>query len=288
MKNDNALAVMENFQLVGRYEGLSPEEIEEIRSELEYLDIDDNISCRKIRIPSGGATSYEIQGDNDDYDSTKTIDGVIIFTHRISAYWPNSYGANAQDKLPYCASMDGVTGLCPQSGEVQDCETCQWNQYGTAVDQQGNPARGKACKNMRRIYIMRNADPNVYLLTVPPSSLKNINSTLKKLVPCINKVVTFSLEHTTNASGTQYSKVILKRTGLLSPQAAVKAKELRKQIEAQYKDISISTDDYQTAPERGKPVNVYADDFDSGASDGCQQAPPMEDIPMPDDQDVPF
>lgn len=34
------------------------------------------------------------------------------------------------------------------------CKGCQWNEYGTAKDQHGNAAKGKACKNIRRLAII--------------------------------------------------------------------------------------------------------------------------------------
>ena len=63
-------------------------------------------SCRSIKIPSGGGTAYEVQGEDDDTDPMKTITGVVVFTHRLSGYWPNAYGSsnNPEDKLPTCAS----------------------------------------------------------------------------------------------------------------------------------------------------------------------------------------
>ena len=59
--------------------------------------------------------------------------------------------------------------------------------------------------------------PNLYLLTVPPTSIKDVNNQLAKIAPYADKVVTLSLEKATNAGGTPYSKVVVKRTGVLPP-----------------------------------------------------------------------
>lgn len=285
-KNSTALAVMENFQIVSRYDGMTPEEREELQDQLEDLDPESGIACRKIKIPASGGIAYEVQGeDDDDTDPMKTITGVVVFTHRLSGYWPNAYGTatNPEDKLPTCASMDGKTGIVQMganAGEVITCETCPWNQYGTARDQAGNQSRGKACKNMRRLYIMMDGDPNLYLLTVPPTSIKDVNNQLAKIAPYADKVVTLSLEKTTNAGGTPFSKVVIKKTGVLPPAAASLVRELRRQIKAQYKGMALTMDDYAAAPERGKPVDVSADDFDDGAGD-FQEAPPHGDNEAP-------
>jgi len=286
-KKTTALAVMNDFQIVSRYDGMTPEDREELQDQLEDLDPESGIACRKIKIPSGGGTAYEVQGeDDDDTDPMKTITGVVVFTHRLSGYWPNAYGSsnNPEDKLPACASMDGKTGVVQQTGEVITCETCPWNQYGTAKDQAGNQARGKACKNMRRLYILMDGDPNLYLLTVPPTSIRDVNNQLAKIAPYADKVITLSLEKTTNAGGTPYSKVVIKKAGLLPPAAAATVKELRHQIKAQYKDMAITMDDYTAAPERGKPVDVVPDDAEVAAMNGeanFQEAPPHGDEDLP-------
>ncbi len=287
-KKTTALAVMDDFQIVSRYDGMTSEEMEELQDQLEDLDPESGITCRKIKIPSGGGTSYEVQGeDDDDTDPMKTITGVVVFTHRLSGYWPSAYGSstNPEDKLPYCASMDGKTGIIQETGEVITCETCPKNQYGTAKDQAGNQARGKACKNMRRLYILMDGDPNLYLLTVPPTSIRDVNNQLAKIAPYADKVITLSLEKTTNAGGTPYSKVVIKKAGTLPPAAAAVVKELRHQIKAQYKDMAITVDEYAAAPERGKAVNVVPDDAEAAAMGGTVS---QEDAGFEEAGDLPF
>ncbi len=296
-KKTTALAVMNDFQIVSRYDGMTPEDMEELKDQLEDLDQEAGIACRLIKLPAKGGVAYEVQGeDDDDTDVMKTITGVVVFTHRLSGYWPNAYGSstNPEDKIPYCASMDGKTGIVQsgdRTGEVITCETCPLNQYGTAKDQAGNQARGKACKNMRRLYILMDGDPNLYLLTVPPTSIKDVNNQLAKLAPYADKVITLSLEKATNAGGVPYSKVIIKRAGVLPPGPAAVVKKLRHQIKAQYKNMAITMDDYTAAPERGKPVDVSADDFDDGPAAGFQEAPPHSDgeaPPVGGDENLPF
>ena len=289
-KKTTALAIMDDFQIVSRYDGMTQEDMEELKDQMEDLDPESGIACRKIKIPSGGGTAYEVQGeDDDDTEPMKTITGVVVFTHRLSGYWPSAYGSsnNPEDKLPTCASMDGKTGMVQlgaTAGEVVTCETCPWNQYGTARDQAGNPSRGKACKNMRRLYILMDGNPNLYLLTVPPTSIKDVNNQLAKIAPYANKVVTLSLEKAVNAGGTPFSKVVIKRTGVLPPAAAAIVTELRHQIKAQYKDMSLTMDDYTAAPERGKAVDVNPDDAEWEAMNGggdFQEAPPHDDGDAP-------
>ncbi len=282
----NELAVLDNFQIASRYDGLSQEEIEILKEQLEDLNPDGGISCRKIKIPSGGGTAFEVQGEDDDTEPMKTITGVLVFTHSLNAYWPNAFGAssNPEDKIPYCTSMDGKIGFCQKTGEVINCKTCPRNEFGTARDQTGNQARGKACKNMRRLYIMMDADPNLYLLTVPPTSIQSVEERLKTIAPYTSKAITLSLEKATNAGGTAYSRVVIKKAGILPPATAALAKDLFCQIKAQYKNMAVTMDDYAAAPNQGRngAVDVSAEDFnDDPIPADFQEAPPHTDADLP-------
>ena len=65
-KNETALAVAENFQLMNRYEGIDPELLAELQDEMDDLDPESGITCLKIKIPSGGGLAYEVQTDEED------------------------------------------------------------------------------------------------------------------------------------------------------------------------------------------------------------------------------
>ena len=123
---------------------------------------------------------------------------------------------------------------------------------------------------MRRLYILIDGDPNLYLLTVPPTSIKDVNNQLAKIAPYADKVVTLSLEKATNAGGTPYSKVVVKKTCVLPPAAAAIVSELRRQIKAQYQNMALTMDDYTAAPERGKAVDVNPDDAEWEAMNGAE------------------
>lgn len=252
----NELAPIDSFQIANRYDGMDPELLAELQDQMEDLDDETGIQCRLIKIPAGGGLAYEVQGeDDDDVEYMKEISGVIVFTHRMNGYWPNSYGTGeGEDKAPICSSMDGKTGLWRDSGEVRTCEDCPMNQYGSATGNNGEAARGKACKNMRRLYMMMDGDPNFYLLTVPPTSIKEVNRQLAKImgskgIPYTGLVVSLKLEKAVNAGGIAYSKVVIGKKGLLPAGMANTAREMRREIKAQYQSMAITMDDYAAAPE---------------------------------------
>ena len=289
-KKTTALTVADNFHLVDRYAGLDPEMMEELQDQMEDLDNDGGILCRKIKVPSGGSLAYVVQGEDDgDEDYMKEINCVVIFTHRLNGYWPGAFGeGDSTNTPPVCSSMDGKTGINTETGEVRSCETCPMNQYGSAVNQKGEQTRGKACKNMRRLYLMLDGDPNAYLLTVPPTSIRDVNTQMKKIlaggVPYTGLIVNLTLEKAKNAGGIEYGKVVIRKAGLLPPEVAKQATILRRQIKEQYKNMALTLDDYSAAPAEsagprpaGKPVDVSAEDF----NDGYQDAPPSGDQELP-------
>ena len=256
-KKNTELATVESFAIAtNRYEGMDPELLAELKDQMEDLDDESGIACRMIKIPAGGGLAYEVQGDDDDdVNYEKEITGVIVFTHRMNGFWPGSYGSgeSGEDKIPACSSMDGKTGLWRDTGEIRNCENCPMNQFGSADDGKGGQGKGKACKNMRRLYMMLDGDPNFYLLSVPPTSIKDVNRQLVKImgskgIPYTGLIVSLKLEKAVNGNGVAYSKVLIEKKGLLPPAASAAAQEMRRQIKAKYQDLAITLDDYTAAP----------------------------------------
>lgn len=278
------LAPIESFSIANRYENMDPELLAELKDELEDLDDESGIACRMIKIPAGGGLAYEVQGeDDDDVNYEKEITGVIVFTHRMNGFWPESFGSSeGEDKIPLCSSMDGKTGVWRDSGEVRSCESCPMNQFGSADDGKGGKGKGKACKNMRRLYMMLDGDPNFYLLTVPPTSIKEVNRQLVKImgskgIPYTGLIVSLKLEKAVNANGVAYSKVVLEKKGLLPPAVSAQAKEMRRQIKEQYQNLAITLDDYVSAA----PVEAAA------ATATADQGEFVE-VEATEDQELPF
>ena len=61
-KKNTALAVMNDFQIVSRYDGMTPEEREELQDQLEDLDQESGIACRKSKSPAAAARPTRSRG----------------------------------------------------------------------------------------------------------------------------------------------------------------------------------------------------------------------------------
>lgn len=159
------------------------------------------MSFQRIKIPSGGNLVFEIPTDdpeNPNYE--KTIEGVLIFHHDANAYWPegSEYDENT---APLCSSLDGKQGIGEPGGH---CAMCAMNQYGTASE-----GRGKACKNMRMLYLLQSGECVPIQIFLPPTSLKPFKNFINQAFllrrrPSYGSVIQIGLRKE-NTGGNDYS-----------------------------------------------------------------------------------
>lgn len=159
MTNNNAMMeTKKDFILPAMVEGDSV--AMDVSEDYEGL----RLSFPRVKIPGGGNLQFEIPSDDpENPDYTKYIEGVILYNHDTCAYWPE--GSEYDDNVtPLCFSVDGKKGYGAPGGV---CATCALNQYGSV-----EKGKGKACKNMRNLYILRSGECMPVLLSLPPTSLK--------------------------------------------------------------------------------------------------------------------
>lgn len=159
-------STMNNDSLVERTPFIIPE-LSDVKFTSDELadDIDGlQLSFQRVKIPGGGVLQFEMPGDdpeNPEYESA--LEGVILFNHAANSYWPA--GSEYDDNTPpQCQSVDGKMGYGNPGGI---CETCVYNRFGS--DPKGN---GKACKNMRMLYLLRNGEMMPIQLSLPPTSIR--------------------------------------------------------------------------------------------------------------------
>jgi hypothetical protein len=95
-----------------------------------------------------------------DGSTQKTIEGVIVFHHKARGYWEME-----GQQVPTCSSLDGKMGT-DENGNTRSCIGCPHNAWGTGKD-----GRGKACKEMRWIYILQDGEIIPSRISLPPTSL---------------------------------------------------------------------------------------------------------------------
>ena len=118
----------------------------------------------RAKVATGGGKSFEIETGNEETDtSAQKLVGVVIHSHKCNA----RFDENQTGEPPVCSSMDGITGLDRENGELSNCASCPYNEYGSSIK-----GSGKACKNMIRLYMMVEGSALPLLISLPPTSLK--------------------------------------------------------------------------------------------------------------------
>lgn len=236
------LVKAENFAIVPMSEDIAQMLTEE-------LDGMGQVPFDAVKIPSGGGLSFELSGDDPDNPETaQTLTGVIVHHHPVNVYWEHDFdGAGG---LPDCSSPDGKHGLNAKTGEVLDCASCPYNQFGSG---KGN---SKACKNTHRVYLLRENETLPILLTLPPTSLRAFKDYLAKRLIMKGKrstdvLTSIKLKREKNADGIAYSACVFTKAGDLTPDqiAAVKP------VAAWVKGIS------SRVPVEQKPAGSDSDGF---------------------------
>lgn len=185
ISNTNNYTALKDFNLA-----------EALTSELGGMDI----SFDRVSIPAAGGQAFEVPGElPGETDMVKDFSGVILFHHPMFTYYRERFSGG--NNAPDCGSYDGNVGVGNPGGV---CATCPLNQFGSGEN------GGKACKNKRRIYVLREGELIPILLVLPTGSMKEFSVYVKRLLAKgkkSNSVVTkFSLKKVTNASGIAYSQ----------------------------------------------------------------------------------
>ncbi len=196
------------------------------------------LQCEVVKIPSGGGVTWEITDDDGNVDTAKEIVGIIINHHPMNGYWRDEFSGKSQP--PDCFSVDGVVSTGINIGGIvyKDCASCPLNQFGSA---QGGGA-GKACKNMHRIYLLREGTVLPLIINLPPTSLTAIGDYVRRLTNKLKRlsgiVTRIALEKDKNEGGIQYSKATFSSVGELSREEAQKIAEYARALKPFLRQIS--------------------------------------------------
>jgi hypothetical protein len=212
--------------------------------ELDGLDA----GFERIKIPSAGSTVFEVPGEDPaEPEAVKEFSAVILYHHPLFAYYKSKYtGGN---NPPDCGSYDGLSGQGDPGG---NCKSCPNNQFGTGEN------GSKACKNRRRIYVLREGEIFPLLLSLPTGSLKELTRFLKRLLSKgrkSNSVVTrFSLKKAVNSGGIAYSQAQFTVDRVLTPEEHALIEKMTEQVKAYSQQVAFDYDN--TADTIMEDINV--------------------------------
>lgn len=165
------------------------------------------MAFQRVKIPGGGTLQFEMPSDDPDRPEYSTsLVGVILYNHASHAYWAGD-SSEEENNPPVCSSLDGKTGIGIPGGA---CAACQLNKFRTA-----SKGKGKACKNMRVLYLLRSGDYMPLQLNLPPTSIKAFQDfvssafIMRRRATC-GSMVQITLRRESNGKDT-YSVAVFKR-----------------------------------------------------------------------------
>ena len=231
INNENALMMVNDFRL--------PTDVKASEVDMQIDDMDCDLdglhfSFPRIKIPGGGVTQFEAPSDNPEKPNyLPQIVGIILLNHDTNAYWKegSEYDMNVS---PECTSINGKTGFGAPGGA---CITCPLNQYGTDP----NGGKGKACKNMRSLYILQDGSPMPINLILPPTSRRPFADFVQNAFVLRNRPIWASLVKITlkkeSQGGNNYSVAEFERLADFTGEKLLEVKEYAKAIRQSIKEM---------------------------------------------------
>lgn len=253
----NQLAVIDHSNLLPIVP--SAENLAAIREELSDMD---RVPYGRIKIAAGGVNIFQVfEPGEEEAAPAQTVEGVIMLSHKSNGLWSKPFGSG-DSKMPDCSSVDGVYGTVTETGECVECASCPYNAFGSA---KGGEGRGKACKNMRRLYIMRRGDIFPMVLTLPPTALSAYDSYRTKVMlgrkKMANVMTRISLKSAANKDGASYSTPIFEAVGVLDGVEAAAMRAYSDALNSSAQRVGVTADDApaEVQQEAAQPTVVDAD-----------------------------
>lgn len=184
----------------------------------------------RVQTPAGGGTTWMVPNILGD-EAAKTIEGILVYQCPRGLLWAGN--EPTEGEKPVLTTDDLVTAkLWADDNDVDpallksmevarnDDGTYRWADLPQCQWGSGRDGVGKAAKDQRVLFILREGDALPLVVTIQPGSLKNwsvfITDLSKAGVPFYRAVVSLGLEKATSTGGTAYAKVVPSLTGVLT------------------------------------------------------------------------
>lgn len=204
------------------------------------------VQFERVKMPSGGGLAFEMVDENGNPASVAEIVGVILDHYPVNAYWADKFaGGNAP---PACSALDGRTGVGNPGGA---CVRCPFNQWGSE-----DGGRGKACKNLHRVYVLPTTDVLPLLVAAPPTSLANIAGYMRLLTSKAKRphwavITRIKLERATNKDGIAFSRATFSRAGDVPAESLANLRSYIEEMRPLMRAVEIAAADYDGTAEQG-------------------------------------
>lgn len=194
----------------------------------------------KISMPAGGGTIWEIPTSDGGHKNEEVISGVVVAFQDGKAYWKDSLEDTGGGTPPDCRSTDMLKG---EGTPGILCSECPHNEFGSALK-----GIGKACKDLRVLYILSGDSLLPKVVVVPPTSLKGVRKAFLALAvedetPYYGALLNFKLEKDKNAAGISYSKIVVSKEALLTDEDYRKAQAYNEMLKPMLGGMTVNVID---------------------------------------------
>lgn len=242
--SNNLPAVLQGMDLSGYTEAERQQIIAFYQAEMQESAQGVDLRVSRIKISRDTLQFVDEMGD-----TSKELRGVIVFKQKTRGYWDRT----SDSDIPTCSSVDGVTGILSADQSQRACASCPLNAWGSAVDENGNPTAGKACKEMRRVFVLPEGSSLPVVITLPPTSItpfdKYISARLAKGIADIATETVFGLAKESGGKFT-YAVITCQSGAPVPPMRMMEFAKIRTSLQA-----------------AASRMTVVADDYDAGGSD---------------------
>lgn len=258
-------------------------QVRALRANMQYSSVKSSDLIR-VKAPSGGGTAWTINSARGETFEKELVGVIVHMTARRTLWADKSVGSGDR---PVCSSDDLYRGklrtgddgkpnvpdkimqLATPGGKEGLCAGCYFNEWGTAIDQAGNPTRGKRCSEARSLFLLRESDILPMRVNVPVGSLGDFNKWLAQISNegvCFNEcLVKFHLEKEKNRNGTDFAKLVPQLIGPLSDDAVASLSEYAKLLKATFERAA--DEDMRSPPQEAASNESTEDAFGFGGKD---------------------
>ena len=195
-------------------------------------DVTDNLDQIQIRLPQVKIIHQAQMFEMPDGSKTQSFEGIILDFNKINSYWANSFDETGGGTPPDCFSLDGVRpSMLSADLQANACPDCPKNIFGSERNKKGEPGRGKACKNLKRVHIITNSNQLLpFRLTLPPSNIKALDKYISDLAAMGKRWrqswTEFKLVPQKNKDGIVYAELVMTHTKDIPWDQAIMAKDI--------------------------------------------------------------
>lgn len=182
--------------------------------------------------------------------------GVIVHIEASRVWWPWKFGKAPEgagdDGWPHCYSRDLFKpDENARDSQASECSSCPKNEWGSDTTEDGSPARGKSCKEVRRLFVIPEERLMPHWIAISPSNLKPLKKYLTSLgnqkIARPQLVTTnFKLKTVENKDNIKYSELDLSLGKELPDALVLQVKNFRDEIKAAVERAApVSQSEYQ-------------------------------------------